>query len=309
MMRTSKEQYNSYEMGAVIGHGTYGQGVKVAIRVVSSSVDHFKVQVEREIELQRQAVNEHVVQLQESFVQYCHRYIVLELGELGNLDDFIDNGGRLTDRLTHSAASKNPLLAFVSNASRSEAAGHRPARTDGAHRQAGHRSDLPLLQMTNFGAPLEIESITPTPHFIATLQYMAPDFVFGSDTSKADLWSIGVILFKMAFGMVPFEKKDHTMFENVKNVGSACFFLDDEAVEGYRRLGEALRGNNGVRHRAADDIKDLIRCLLTAEADERIDSTTFNERAIIPREGLFERDTLTVPSRDAAAHDESATSE
>lgn len=79
--------------------------------------------------------------------------------------------------------------------------------------------------------------------------YAAPEVLSGNpyDGKKCDIWSVGVILFAMVTGQLPWTKKNQTqLFEQIK------------------------AGDYNIPEYLTDDCKDLIKKLMTVDVNERI---------------------------------------
>jgi eukaryotic-like serine/threonine-protein kinase len=81
---------------------------------------------------------------------------------------------------------------------------------------------LPLLKIMDFGISkwdAETEGLTISGTVLGSPKYMAPEQVFGADVfgsgtvdSRADIWSIGVILYEMLAGVTPYKGPNLTRF-------------------------------------------------------------------------------------------------
>ena len=84
-----------------------------------------------------------------------------------------------------------------------------------------------------------------------TVLYMAPEVHECSYHSKADIWSLGVILYEMLSGQLPFQGQNHT--EMFNKTSSADFNF-----------------NNAAFTRVSDECKDLISKLLVPDPTQRL---------------------------------------
>jgi calcium-dependent protein kinase len=55
---------------------------------------------------------------------------------------------------------------------------------------------------------------------IGTPYYMAPESIDGYYSNKSDMWSVGVILYVLVSGYLPFQGKNHSeLFKRVRKLG------------------------------------------------------------------------------------------
>ena len=99
---------------------------------------------------------------------------------------------------------------------------------------------------------------------------MAPEILsYQKYDSKADLWSIGAVLYEMAVGKPPYRAQNHIeLLKKIENSKGVKFPDEDPAmIERARTKGEELKP-------VPSDIKMLIRSLLKRVPAER---ASFNE--------------------------------
>ena len=80
---------------------------------------------------------------------------------------------------------------------------------------------------------------------------MAPEVLNGSHGKKADLWSLGVLLYTIISGFLPFQGSANDVFRKIK--------------EGEYHF------NHTEFNFISDECKSLIRALLTVNVEQRID--------------------------------------
>uniref|UniRef100_A0A8C5G6K0 Ribosomal protein S6 kinase n=1 Tax=Gouania willdenowi TaxID=441366 RepID=A0A8C5G6K0_GOUWI len=130
-------------------------------------------------------------------------------------------------------------------------------------------SDDSVLKVIDFGfarlcpagsAPLQ------TPCF--TLQYAAPELFESAGYDKAcDLWSLGVILYTMLSGQVPFQSEQRGMTSSyaadiMQKIKEGDFSLDGEAWKGV-----------------SEDAKELVKGLLTVDPERRLKLSDLKENS------------------------------
>ena len=69
------------------------------------------------------------------------------------------------------------------------------------------------IKIADFGLSIDLKTKKSTRKFSGTLSFMAPEVIEGrKSNTKADIWSLGVILYAMINGNVPFGSPNHTRF-------------------------------------------------------------------------------------------------
>lgn len=104
------------------------------------------------------------------------------------------------------------------------------------------------LQLVDFGAAKLADSTAKAHTVTGTLLYAAPEVFDGIYAQSCDLWSVGVVLFLLISGQLPFETSDMTMLRSMHHdpvLTGDCLF-------------------RGVRwKKASAEVRSLVRGLLT----------------------------------------------
>ena len=106
-----------------------------------------------------------------------------------------------------------------------------------------------IVKLTDYGISKQVSSTTMIQTVAGTKLTMAPEILEGKKyNNKCDLWSIGAVIYKLAFNKYPYDgKTDIVLVNNIKEIGQK----------------ELVRTNNIF-------LDDLIRSLLVYEAKKRI---------------------------------------
>lgn len=102
--------------------------------------------------------------------------------------------------------------------------------------------------------------------------YMAPEILrYEKYDAKADLWSVGAVLFEMSVGKPPFRAQNHVdLLRKIEKGEDKIRFPDDKKLE---------EGTDKVPTQVAPDLKALIRRLLKRNPTERMNFDDFFREA------------------------------
>ncbi|XP_023956078.1 ribosomal protein S6 kinase alpha-4 isoform X3 [Chrysemys picta bellii] len=251
---------------AALGEGSFSvcrrcqqrqSGTEFAVKIISKRME---VNTQREVmALQLCESHPNIVKLHEVHHDQYHTYLVMELLRGGELFDRI----KKKQHFSESEASQI-MRSLVSAVSFMHDVGvvHRDLKPENI--LYADESEGAPVKVIDFGfARLRPSGSQPmqTPCF--TLQYAAPElFTDEGYDESCDLWSLGVILYTMLSGQVPFQSSQE---------GGALTHAAEimhKIKEGQFSLeGEAWRG-------VSEEAKELVRGLLTVDPSKRLKMST-----------------------------------
>ncbi|KAM9497735.1 ribosomal protein S6 kinase alpha-4-like [Salvelinus alpinus] len=285
--------FQLYELclqGAPLGEGSFSvcrkcrhhqSGHEYAVKIISRRME---VNTQREIAALRQCeAHPNIVKLHEVYTDQFHTYLVMELLCGGELLERIKR-----KKLFGEAEASQLLRSLVSAVGFMHEAGvvHRDLKPENV--LFADEGEDSVLKVIDFGfarlcpagsAPLQ------TPCF--TLQYAAPELFHSTGYDQAcDLWSLGVILYTMLSGQVPFQS------EQQQRAGMTSSYAADimhKIKEGdFSLAGEAWKG-------VSDEAKELVKGLLTVDPERRLKLSALRENSWLQGGAIVSSTPLCTP--------------
>lgn len=139
---------------------------------------------------------------------------------------------------------------------------------------------LPMLKIADFGFARSLPSTALAETLCGSPLYMAPEILrYEKYDAKADLWSVGTVLYEMVTARPPFRASNHV--ELLRKI---------EKSEDKIKFGEEFM--------VSEDMKKLIRSLLRRDPKERLSFPEFFSNEIItgPIPGLHPEDVAEQPT-------------
>jgi len=140
---------------------------------------------------------------------------------------------------------------------------------------------LPMLKIADFGFARSLPSTSLAETLCGSPLYMAPEILrYEKYDAKADLWSVGTVLYEMVTARPPFRAANHVeLLRKIEKTNDIIKFGDEIVV--------------------SDAMKKLIRSLLKRDPKERVSFPDFFDNEIItsPIPGLVDED---LPQSDLA---------
>ncbi|THU93334.1 Pkinase-domain-containing protein [Dendrothele bispora CBS 962.96] len=209
----------NYTLGKVIGEGAYGKvrlgthrltGIKVAIKQIPKALS---ASLTREIHHHRQLHHPHVTQMYEVIATENNIWIVTELCSGGELFDYLAEKGRLSEEETKFVFGQLCLaVAYLHD----KGIVHRDLKLENVLLDEHCR-----VKLGDFGFTREFERGGLMETFCGTTGYAAPEMLSGKKYQgpEVDVWSLGVILYCLLTGMLPFDDDDEGIMRDKVVVG------------------------------------------------------------------------------------------
>ncbi|KAF7329578.1 Other ulk ulk protein kinase [Mycena kentingensis (nom. inval.)] len=133
----------------------------------------------------------------------------------------------------------------------------------------GHPLGVPILKVADFGFARSLPNTMMAETLCGSPLYMAPEILrYQKYDAKADLWSVGAVLYEMAVGRPPFRAANHIDLLKKIEQSKGLRFPDEDPKAIAKRPDDPPPV-------VPDDIKRLIRMLLRQLPAERADFEQF----------------------------------
>ena len=211
----------NYEFVLELGSGSFGSvarakhshtGINVAIKEIQK-VKSNRQFLRTEIKALKELCHPNICQLHEVVETQLYVYLVMQLCQKGSLGDYIKDNGRLNEELAQkifgqTVAAVNYVL--------EKGYCHRDIKPHNIMLD----SDM-TVKLIDFGLAVEIREAAETGVKPAgSILYAAPEAFDGGkyDLEKADIWSLGVMLYEMLTSDLPFKHHNlPTLYSLIKS--------------------------------------------------------------------------------------------
>lgn len=134
----------------------------------------------------------------------------------------------------------------------------------------GHPLGVPILKVADFGFARSLPNAMMAETLCGSPLYMAPEILrYEKYDAKADLWSVGAVLYEMCVGKPPFRAQNHVeLLKRIEHSKGVKFPDEDPArISSHPSTPPTTKTEEPTL--VAVDIKDLIRTLLKRQPAER----------------------------------------
>lgn len=204
----------TYKLRDTIGHGTYGtvrlathipSGIQYAIKVLHKSqmTDNKHIlRVQREIRFLRLLHHPHIIKVKDFFESQLDIFIVMEHIAGGELFDYIVSHGRVKE--AESRRFFRQIISAVAYCHENSVI-HRDLKPENL--LLDERKNIKLIDL-GFANNYKQSQLLDT--YCGSPNYAAPEMISGKryNGPEVDVWSLGIILYALVCGCLPFEDKN-----------------------------------------------------------------------------------------------------
>ncbi|KAJ1722428.1 Serine/threonine-protein kinase [Coemansia erecta] len=290
-----------YELGPQIGKGSFATvyrglnkktNTPVAIKsVVRSSLTRRLLEnLETEINILRTVRHPSIVELIDCLKSRNHIHLVMEYCALGDLASYLrkrkehpalrnEYGGLNMDIVRQFVSQLGDAMRFL----RSRDVIHRDIKTQNillvpppnyTLGDSEARGEIPKIKVADFGFARNLPSSALAETLCGSPLYMAPEILhYEPYDAKADLWSIGAVIYEMMTGKQPFHASNHVELARIiERTNDNIVFPDERQAKGALDAAETDKPRIPVLDPV---LKDLVRGLLKMKPADRMSFEDF----------------------------------
>ena len=237
-------------LGKTLGCGAYAKvksahsiqmNQQVAVKIIQrkgAPKDLLCKFLPREIDILRKVKNENIIKLFEVIFTDGHTYLIMEMAENGDLLDYIN-----ARKYLHEGLAQRFLNEMVGALSACHKLGivHRDLKCENILLDSKY-----CIKISDFGFAT-MYSGKPLETYCGSFAYAAPEVILGHpyNGEKSDTWSIGVILYAMTVGRLPF--KDSDIKTLLAEIGTCLIFPTRLSCECASLIRSILTYNTSER--------------------------------------------------------------
>ncbi|XP_017015188.2 SNF-related serine/threonine-protein kinase [Drosophila takahashii] len=285
-----------YDLEETLGSGHFAvvklarhvfTGAKVAVKVVDKTkLDEVsKAHLFQEVRCMKLVQHPNVVRLYEVIDTQTKLYLVLELGDGGDLYDYImKHESGLSEELARKYFRQ--ILRAITYCHQLHVV-HRDLKPE----NVVFFEKLGLVKLTDFGFSNKFSPGQKLETFCGSLAYSAPEILLGDsyDAPAVDIWSLGVILYMLVCGVAPFEKANDS--ETLTMIMDCKYTVPAHVSTDCRNLIASMLVRDPKKRATVEEIASSAWLKPIDEPDSTSSSvTTEHFLPLVSREQLSEED-------------------
>eukprot|EP01022_Parablepharisma_sp_SALTPOND_P013111 TRINITY_DN172_c0_g1_i1.p2 TRINITY_DN172_c0_g1~~TRINITY_DN172_c0_g1_i1.p2 ORF type:complete len:446 (+),score=41.67 TRINITY_DN172_c0_g1_i1:2798-4135(+) len=256
------EKYETVEMSekstGFLGQGAFGRVILMKNKETSQlvavkAIDKTSVRgpLMKEVDIHKRLIHDNIIRLYETIESKNHILLVMEYAPYGDLYHLLQKKSRFTE---HEASVYFTQVCNALHFLHKYKLAHRDLKPENLLLMSPHK-----LKLCDFGCCAQCMEERKT--LCGTIEYIAPEVLRRTAyNEKADIWSLGILLYEMVHGYTPFKATtQHVIFTNI--------------LENKFKFSPEVK----------DDLKDLIKMMLNAEFKERPSIEEIMEHSWIKR--------------------------
>jgi len=165
--------------------------------------------VMREIELLKRLDHPNIIRFIEVYEDRRNYFIVQEFCSKGNLKELILRSGSLSESI-----ARRFTFEILTSLNYLHDSGIVHLDLKAENFLLSNTNNHYTLKMIDFGLSFPISKLNELKRVRGTIYYMAPEVFLGEYSPKVDLWGVGVILYFMLVGKLPFDGESTEEIEN-----------------------------------------------------------------------------------------------
>ncbi|KAG9389509.1 Protein kinase domain [Carpediemonas membranifera] len=235
MSQEIRKRIDKYEVGRTIGSGAFGKvkygvntvtGEAVAIKILDRqrlSRANMSAQIKKEIRVLKALNHDSIVRLHDVLTSKTKIFLVMELITGGELFERLATSGKFSE-----STGRMFLHQLVSGLDYMHKKGiaHRDLKPENLLLNADGDLKISDFGLASEDAARMLKTVCGTPNYIAPEILRSQPY----DGKRADIWSVGVILYVMLAGFMPFEDpSQQTLIRNIVEARYNCpsWFSED----------------------------------------------------------------------------------
>lgn len=275
---TIPREIGNYDLIKQIGVGSFSYvylavhkicKVEVAIKIIpkkriASSMN--TIRFEREVSTLKQLDHPLIAQLFETLEDDLFHYFVMELAKNGDLLSYINKVGKLNEISAKQYFVQ--ILSVLEYMHKVKKVAHRDLKAENILLDENDN-----VRIIDFGFSISFTDDNPNLQTkCGSPAYIAPEIINGEDyTNAADIWSIGVVLYAMVTGKLPFEDPSNSVQAILQKIVDSDLCLPKELSPELKQLIQRMLCRVPSRRITINEIK--IHTWYSNASEERLCSS------------------------------------